>query len=204
MKQNESKYKMQLQLFAGEENEENEAENEAENNEENMEEAKIEINESALKSRIERAKEKAVAEKLKELGVESIDDVKSAMQKIKEIEDANKSDLEKLQAEKEELNAKMQELQEKATKAEYNAAIVKAGVKSDYADDVLVLAKQKVSDEKDINAAINEIVEKYPHFKGEQSSGFKVGTESKDKKKPSTDDELMKEWQEKYVKRRKF
>lgn len=73
-------------------------------------------------------------------------------------------------------------------KAQISAA--KAGVNTDSVEDVVTLAKNLVGDDVDMDAAIKQVIEKYPHFSGEQQTEekpkFSTGTHSK---KPTTDAE---------------
>ncbi|MEN7359481.1 hypothetical protein ABC915_21930 [Bacillus licheniformis] len=105
---------------------------------------------------------------LKQLGdFESLDDAKAALQKLKEIEDSQKTEAEK-QADmlKQLEDTKTTLASENESLKAQNAAIL-AGVQKDAIEDVVTLAKPYVSDEVDINGAIEKVLEKYPHFKGE-------------------------------------
>lgn len=70
--------------------------------------------------------------------------------------------------------------EEKAAALEAKVTALSKGVKSDSVDDVVILAKALVTDEVTIEQAIDEVLEKYPSFKGEQqegNKGFKIGAE---------------------------
>lgn len=70
--------------------------------------------------------------------------------------------------------------EEKATALEAKVTCLSKGVVADSVDDVVVLAKAMVTDELNIEQAIDKVLEKYPSFKGEQqqqeeNKGFKIG-----------------------------
>lgn len=69
--------------------------------------------------------------------------------------------------------------EEKATALEAKVTCLSKGVIATSVDDVVVLAKAMVTDELNIEQAIDKVLEKYPSFKGEQqqeeNKGFKIG-----------------------------
>jgi len=69
--------------------------------------------------------------------------------------------------------------EEKATALEAKVTCLSKGVITTSVDDVVVLAKAMVTDEINIEQAIDKVLEKYPSFKGEQqqeeNKGFKIG-----------------------------
>ncbi|WP_291649921.1 hypothetical protein [Clostridium sp.] len=70
--------------------------------------------------------------------------------------------------------------EEKATALEAKVTCLSKGVIATSVDDVVILAKAMVTDELNIEQAIDKVLEKYPSFKGEQqqqedNKGFKVG-----------------------------
>lgn len=127
---------------------------------------------------------RAAQEKLlKQLGIEDFDNAKEGMKKFQEWQDAQKTDAEK-QAEKlgqlEQTHADVQSENE-TLKAQISAA--KAGVTTDAVEDVVLLANSLVSDEVDIDTAIKQVIEKYPHFAEETQEegkpGFSKGVHSR-------------------------
>lgn len=119
---------------------------------------------------IAKEKKKATEKILKDLGIEDFENAKEGLQKFKEWQDSQKTEQEK-QAEL------LQTLeQEKSTLAKENEdlktqlAALKADVKAESVEDVVVLAHKYVSDEVDIDKAIQMVLEKYPHFKKQQES----------------------------------
>lgn len=111
---------------------------------------------------------KAQEKLLKQLGVEDFNSAKEGLAKLKEYQDAQKTESEK-QAEKlkrleESYNATSSE--NESLKAQLSA--LKAGVNAESINDVVVLAKTLVNDEVDMDTAIGQVIEKYPHFAQKQ------------------------------------
>lgn len=106
---------------------------------------------------IEKTKSDAIAEYLKTLGVESDESLKDIVTKAKEAEEANKSDLQKKD---DALTATTKELvEEKEARliAEAKLSAIQLGAKPDFVDDLVIVAKAKVTKDKDINAVIAEM-----------------------------------------------
>lgn len=106
---------------------------------------------------IEKTKSDAIAEYLKMLGVESDESLKDIVTKAKEAEEANKSDLQKKD---DALTATTKELvEEKEARliAEAKLSAIQLGAKPELVDDLVIVAKAKVTKDKDINAVIAEM-----------------------------------------------
>ena len=105
----------------------------------------------------EKVKNDAIAEYLKELGVEDGDTLKGIVTKAKEEEEKNKTDLQKSN---DTLTATTKELvaeREARIIAEAKLSAIQLGAKPDLVDDLVIIAKAKVTNDKDINAIIAEI-----------------------------------------------
>jgi hypothetical protein len=117
---------------------------------------------------IAKEKKKATEKFLKELGIDDFENAKEGLQKFKEWQESQKTEAEK-QAEKlqtlETENGTLTE-ENKSLKAQLSA--LKAGVNAESVEDVVVLAQKYVSDEVDFDTAVQKVLEKYPHFKGQQ------------------------------------
>lgn len=115
---------------------------------------------------------------LTDIGVEDITKAKEFVQKMKNQEEANKSDLQKkeeeLQAVKGELSTKDQEIFD--LKAEKKARAL--GIKDDYLEEVVVLAKAKTNSEKDFDTALKEVADKFGSFQNDSATKF--GAEGKE------------------------
>ena len=106
---------------------------------------------------VERVKSDAVAEYLKSLGVEDSDTLKGIVTKAKEEEDKNKTDLEKSN---ETLTATTKELaaeREARQLADAKLAAIKLGANPKLVDDLVVIAKSRVTGDKKIEEVIAEI-----------------------------------------------
>jgi len=107
---------------------------------------------------------KAQADLLKKLGFENVDALQEVLTKYKEIEDSQKTEFQK-QAEKlQELETNFSSVSEENATLKAQISAMKAGVKADAVEDVVVLAKQLISDDVDMDAAIKRVLEKYPQF----------------------------------------
>lgn len=105
----------------------------------------------------EKIKNDAIAEYLKGLGVEDGDTLKGIVAKAKEEEEKNKTDLEKSN---DTLTATTKELvveREARIMAEAKLSAIQLGAKPELVDDLVIIAKAKVTKDKDINAIIAEI-----------------------------------------------
>ena len=106
---------------------------------------------------VEKVKGDAIAEYLKSLGVENSDSLQAIVKKAKEDEEANKTDLQKKD---DELTATTKELvdeREARVIAEAKLSAIQLGAKPELVDDLVIVAKAKVTKDKDINAVIAEM-----------------------------------------------
>lgn len=106
---------------------------------------------------VEKVKGDAIAEYLKSLGVENSDSLQAIVKKAKEDEEANKTDLQKKD---DALTATTKELvteREARVIAEAKLSAIQLGAKPELVDDLVIVAKAKVTKEKDINAVIAEM-----------------------------------------------
>lgn len=104
---------------------------------------------------------------------------KEELEEYKKWKDSQKTESEKqsealTKAEKAKLEA-----EERAILAETKVTCLSKGVNPKAVDDVVVLAKAKVSNDVNIEQAIDKVLEQYPHFKNEEQQeeqkGFKLG-----------------------------
>lgn len=139
----------------------------------------------------EKVKNDAIAEYLKELGVEDGDTLKGIVTKAKEEEEKNKTDLERsndtLTATTKELAAE----REARIMAEAKLSAIQLGAKPELVDDLVIIAKAKVTKDKDINAIIAEIKDSTRgkvYFSNEDEEEKQKGTVTRKRvnKKPET------------------
>ena len=106
---------------------------------------------------VEAVKEQAVKEYMKSLGIEDDEKLKGIVTKAKEDEEKNKTDLEKKDDVIKETTRQLVEEREARQTAEAKLAAIKLGAKPEAVDDLVVIAKSRVTKDKDINKVIAEI-----------------------------------------------
>lgn len=133
---------------------------------------------------------KAQEKLLKQLGVSDFKSAKEGLQKLQEIEDSKKTEAQKQAERLQEYETQSQKLASENESLKAQMAAITAGVQADAVQDVVTLAKPLVSDEVDMNAAIEKVLEKYPHFKGgaseeDDTAFYTVGDHKKQTKTDS-------------------
>ena len=106
---------------------------------------------------VEAVKEQAVKDYMKSLGIEDDEKLKGIVTKAKEDEEKNKTDLEKKDDVIKETTRQLVEEREARQTAEAKLAAIKLGAKPEAIDDLVVIAKSRVTKDKDINKVIAEI-----------------------------------------------
>lgn len=106
---------------------------------------------------VEAVKEQAVKDYMKSLGIEDDEKLKGIVTKAKEDEEKNKTDLEKKDDVIKETTRQLVEEREARQTAEAKLAAIKLGAKPEAVDDLVVIAKSRVTKDKDINKIIAEI-----------------------------------------------
>lgn len=123
----------------------------------------------------EEAQRIAEAQLLKDLGVDSLDAAKENLKAYNEYTESKKTEDQKTQDRLETLENESKSKDDTIFDLQSKLAASNEGVHPDSVDDVVALAKSKVSDKKPIDKAIKEIVEKYPQFKGEDKEEKQTG-----------------------------
>ncbi|WP_054704733.1 hypothetical protein [Bacillus sp. JCM 19041] len=111
---------------------------------------------------------KAQEKLLKQLGIDNFDNAKDGMAKFKEWQDSQKTEQEKQAERLQELEANYSTASEENNGLKAQISAMKAGVKADSVEDVVVLAQRLVNDDTDMDTAIKQVVERYPQFGAEQ------------------------------------
>src|SRR5690606_27523716 len=111
---------------------------------------------------------KAQEKFLKQLGFDDFKNAKDGFSKYKEWMDSQKSEAEKQSEQLQLLQSDLESTSNENATLKAQITAMQAGVNSDYVTDVVTLAKTLVSEDVDINQAIEKVVEKYPHFKQQQ------------------------------------
>ena len=139
---------------------------------------------------VEKVKGDAIAEYLKSLGVENSDSLQAIVKKAKEDEEANKTDLQKKD---DALTATTKELvdeREARVIAEAKLSAIQLGAKPELVDDLVIVAKAKVTKDKDINAVIAEMKDSTNgkiYFVSEEDETNKKGTVTRSRVKKTTE-----------------
>lgn len=139
---------------------------------------------------VEKVKGDAIVEYLKSLGVENSDSLQAIVKKAKEDEEANKTDLQKKD---DALTATTKELvteREARVIAEAKLSAIQLGAKTELVDDLVIIAKAKVTKEKDINAVIAEMKDSTNgkiYFATEEDETNKKGTVTRSRVKKTTE-----------------
>ena len=124
-----------------------------------------------VNSMIAAEKRKNMSSMYKGLGFESEDQAKEFVKKYKEQEEQNKSELTKAQEQAKQFEAEKNAEKAKAQDLQYKFDAMSEGCSAGSADDVIVLAKAKMSDDKDFAAALKEVKEQYPSMFGQTDEG---------------------------------
>ena len=131
---------------------------------------------------------KAQEKLLKQLGIEDFKTAKDGLEKFREWQESQKTEAEKQQERLQKLEQDHSSTLSENESLKAQLSALKVGVKAESVEDVVVLAKNLVSDDVDMDEAINQVVEKYPHFKveqqrkegeGDQKPSFSTGQHSK-------------------------
>lgn len=140
---------------------------------------------------VEKVKGDAITEYLKSLGVENSESLQAIVKKAKEDEEANKTNLQKKD---DELTATTKELvdeREARVIAEAKLSAIQLGAKPELVDDLVIVAKAKVTKDKDINAVIAEMKDstngKIYFAIGEEDETNKKGTVTRSRVKKATE-----------------
>lgn len=140
---------------------------------------------------VEKVKGDAIADYLKSLGVESSESLQAIVKKAKDDEEANKTDLQKKD---DALTATTKELvdeREARVIAEAKLSAIQLGAKPELVDDLVIVAKAKVTKDKDINVVIAEMKDstngKIYFATGEEDETNKKGTVTRSRVKKTTE-----------------
>lgn len=127
---------------------------------------------------VEKVKSEALSGFLKELGVEDAEALRGIVTKHKEDEDKNKTELQRKDDTLTQTTKELAEEREARIIAEAKLSAVQLGAKPELVDDLVVVAKAKVTKDKDINAVIAEIKDSTSgkvYFKSDEEEGEEAG-----------------------------
>lgn len=129
-----------------------------------------------VNSMIAAEKRKNLSSVYKGLGFDSEEAAKAFVDKYKGEEEKNKTDLVKAQERASQLEAEKSAESAKAQDLQYRFDAMAEGCDAKSAADVVVLAKAKMSDDKDFAAALKDVKEQYPAMFGQTDNGNGGGT----------------------------
>lgn len=124
-----------------------------------------------VNSMVAAEKRKSFSAAYKGLGFDSEEAAKEFVEKYKGEEEKNKTDLVKAQERAAQLEAEKNAEASKAQDLQYKFDAVAEGCDTKSAADVVVLAKAKMSEDKDFAAALKEVKEQYPAMFGQTDNG---------------------------------
>lgn len=144
--------------MAGENNENNNVEtNQNNSGSENNNETNKQNENKEQHVDVEKVKNDALAEFLKSLGVEDTEKLKDIVTKQKEAEDANKTELQRSNDTLTETTKQLAAEREARMISDAKLEAIKQGARTELVDDLVIVAKSKVTKDKDIKAVIAEI-----------------------------------------------
>ncbi|MDD7758784.1 MAG: hypothetical protein PT939_04995 [Aerococcus suis] len=118
-----------------------------------------------------KGKKEALNNALKDLGLDSLDDVKAIVEEHNAQEEANQTELDKANKQLETLQAELEKAQANNDTLQARNKALELGVKDDSVDDVITLARQQVNDEVTIDDAIKSVIDKYSMFSDSETKG---------------------------------
>lgn len=181
----------------GEEKKETKLDN---NEPDKIESTKSEEKKEEQKVDVEKVKNDAMSEFLKNLGVDDMDSLQGIVKKAKEDEEKNKTELER---KNDTLTATTKELateREARIIVEAKLSAVKMGAKPELVDNLVIVAKSRVTKEKDIDAVIAEMkdseTEKIYFQSDEEDEEEKKGTVTRKRVSKTKEDKKEKKGEE--------
>lgn len=168
----EEKYRINLQLFAGEPGETDpEVDKKPEPGETDPPGGNKTFTQEEVNAMMAKEKNQGKLSILKELGVDDAKSAKEALAKYKEYLDSQKTEAERLaDTLKGEQEAKTA-AELKAQQLERKFDAIEAGVPADKAEDIVILAAAKVTETKDFKTALEEVKTAYPQLFEASSNG---------------------------------
>lgn len=128
-----------------------------------------------------KAEEAAQKKFLKSLGVSDLKTAKEKLAALKEIEDKDKTDAQKAAEKALELETNNTTLSSENTELKLQVAVLKADVKPEAMEDVIILAKNLVTDDVDFDKAVETVLKKHTYFKKDAEA---EDTQQQSNKKP--------------------
>lgn len=185
-------FPMNLQLFAEETGETTTNQEELPGDKEDTTAGTVEdktFKQEDVNNIVAKESKKATEKLLKELGIDDFDNAKDGLAKFKEWQDSQKTEQEKQKEDMENLEKDKTSLSNENTSLKAQLAALKQGVNGESVEDVVALAERLVSDDVAIDEAIKQVVEKYPHFAGQEDEEDRPFFTTKNQTKPGKVDD---------------
>lgn len=122
------------------------------------------FNQDQVNNIVTREKREATEKMLKELGVDDFDSAKDGMEKFREWQESQMTEQEKQSEDLEKTRKENETLAQELNQQRALNIALRKGSLDDTADDVVALAERQVTDDVDIEQAIDQVLEKYPSF----------------------------------------
>lgn len=178
---------LDLQFFADEGGADEAASGEADSEQNNEEQQAKTFSQEDVNNLIARESRKSQEKILKQLGIEDFENAKEGFQKFKEWQESQKTEAEKQAEQLKQLEENYTKISNEKETLTAQLSALKIGVDAEAVNDVVVLAKTLVNDEVDMDKAIEQVLEKYPHFKGDKEEHKPVFSTGVHKKQPTTE-----------------
>ena len=144
---------------------------------------------------IAREKNKAQEKIFREIGVTDFENAKEAIAKYQEWQESQKSEAEKQEQALSKLQSDYETLKAQLEDEKAHVEALKLGVTSESLTDAITLAKTRVNDDTDFNAALKSVIESYPNFTKqvveETKPSFLGGTHHNDDKQVDAFDAIL-------------
>lgn len=122
------------------------------------------VAQSDVNNIVAKERKQAVEKALKDLGIDDFDNAKDGIQKMKQWQESQKTEQEKLQDDLKKYRKESEEISIQNQRLNATISALKNGVDGDSVDDVITLASVMTSEDVSIDDAILKVLEKYPHF----------------------------------------
>lgn len=131
---------------------------------------------AVVAGRLQRESGNAKTSVLSDLGVEDLEQAKADLKAYSELKESQKTDADKQAEQLAKATEKTLALESENSQLEAKVTALGQGVESDSLNDVIALASTYVTDDINMEKAIEQVLEKYPQFKG--GTGFQPSGQS--------------------------
>ena len=101
---------------------------------------------------------------LNQLGVENFDNTKEGIEKYQEWQQQQLTEQQRLEQQQQKLQDQVNAKDEENASLKAQISAMSKGVNGEYLSDVITLAKSYVTDDTDLEQALDQVIKKFPHF----------------------------------------